>query len=234
MPCPSCGGTVRLTLAPGFFECRSARVWETPSPIHPALGHTTNQATCGMRYQEGQQATTVECVLCGLFAVGRCRTCSDPVCGVHAQAGPAGVECSTCHGRRRDQAATTARLEAAAEAEATQRREDELPIREYLRSLGFEAECRRPATGADVAWKLIMRGTRGVSRDGCWVIRMNGPFMTRAGALVDCTEISTVFRKPHQRHTERLPPTHLYTGAEVTAMLKHARESQRNADSMGS
>jgi hypothetical protein len=89
--CPTCGGTRRRTLAPGFFECQSpvTVVQRGPGFGPPPTGQfgpatIMSSTTCGIRYQEGGTVSGVMLCSsnCGRFSVGLCAHCGQPVCGI--------------------------------------------------------------------------------------------------------------------------------------------------------
>ncbi|MEV0719892.1 hypothetical protein [Asanoa sp. NPDC050611] len=99
--CPQCGGTQRLLLAPGFWECT------TYGPGHgPTATMTGGTAVvspgrvCGHRYQEATGAVPPVSCGCGLFAVGTCLDCGEPKCGAHAILGDR-MSCTSCVAARR-------------------------------------------------------------------------------------------------------------------------------------
>lgn len=97
MACPTCGGTNRSLIAPGYYQCRSIIRWSTRTWV-PAPGYlpgpgvpmapidTWHERACTDQYQEGD-AVTAQLPLCACFtyAVGICADCKNPVCGVHSE-----------------------------------------------------------------------------------------------------------------------------------------------------
>lgn len=86
MACPSCGGTDRRAIAPGYWECTSLVESSYPTGLHPSgkFGpvHETVASSCGRRYQEGGgRALTTICQTCTVFAIGVCAECGVPQCG---------------------------------------------------------------------------------------------------------------------------------------------------------
>lgn len=98
--CPSCNGTTREPIAPGFWQCttlvwRDATSWGPAPGTPPQLGIMgpvpgAVQGPCGTQYHEatgrekGGVATQGTCA-CGIFAIGQCGQCGRPVCGVHGK-----------------------------------------------------------------------------------------------------------------------------------------------------
>lgn len=86
MPCPSCGGTARNEIAPGYFHCVSDRM-----EVHPTGGFDGRpipvSVECGIYYQEVQGSGVPGQPICdcGTFAVRRCVRCSQPLCGTHGK-----------------------------------------------------------------------------------------------------------------------------------------------------
>ena len=90
MACPSCGGTERTAIAPGYFECTTPGIttWVDMVPDGRGGARPLEQSStqpCGERYQEGvppmAHGDTCEC---GTFAIGNCQECGTPVCGDHS------------------------------------------------------------------------------------------------------------------------------------------------------
>lgn len=172
MPCPSCGGTARVAIAPGYWECTSSVVrdeiakpvgYDQPIPV-------PTRASCGTRYQEGPVAGTESCK-CGVFAIGRCQSCGAPVCGVHGELVGDKLECAGCRERRENGArAGRARAEAEARRERDDRHEQLVAsVRdaagEAARSLGG----RRRLQLVRVAGRGVMTGGMGGSSAVHWL-----------------------------------------------------------------
>jgi hypothetical protein len=93
MPCPTCGGTAREPIAPGYWRCASTRIVQVevggPGLTDPRLGppviRVPREVICGTRYAEGNgsEMTGSTCA-CGTFAIGMCAKCQTPVCGDHS------------------------------------------------------------------------------------------------------------------------------------------------------
>jgi hypothetical protein len=86
MACPTCGGSQRRALAPGIWVCESpvTELFQMPRPFD-LVGPTpvgASTRTCGVRYQEGPTVTgeAPPTCACGIFAVGACTECGQPVC----------------------------------------------------------------------------------------------------------------------------------------------------------
>lgn len=123
MVCPSCNGSERRAIAPGFWECTSTitdevRVgdeWQPAGPggqmvpVAPRFEQT--ERPCGHRYQdaagvseEGQYASGPQtCGLCTVFAIGLCAECRQPICGDHLAREADQAFCLGCVGRRKKQ-----------------------------------------------------------------------------------------------------------------------------------
>ena len=91
MSCPTCGGSDRDPIAPGFWVCTSPR-WVTdkiggPGLTDPRLGpgvlYKKRRIVCRTEYQEGNPGTSLLCA-CSTFAIGLCNECGKPVCGNHS------------------------------------------------------------------------------------------------------------------------------------------------------
>jgi hypothetical protein len=100
MPCPSCGGTRRNPIAPGYWECTTAiddpaivkSAWDVADPWRAA---TFPQRPCGHRYQDGPVVKSEPCQ-CGTYSIGRCGRCDEPVCGDHGTPHAGGLHCKRC------------------------------------------------------------------------------------------------------------------------------------------
>ena len=94
MACPTCGGSSREPIAPGFWRCTSPRTkaWETGGPglTNPLLagqpGVIRHEETvvCDAEYQEGPGGGGETCA-CGRDSIGICVECHARVCGLHSQ-----------------------------------------------------------------------------------------------------------------------------------------------------
>lgn len=95
MGCPSCGGSDRVPVAPGYWECRSLvaehRLGRVPD-LGSSMGATMPvddviRRPCGLRYHEATGGEPT--LLCewdqGTFAIGLCADCGKPVCGDHSR-----------------------------------------------------------------------------------------------------------------------------------------------------
>lgn len=89
MSCPSCGGTDREPIAPGWWRCTSRVTIAAPGPGlgAPPTGqfgpeHLEATAVCGRQYAErtGNEDHGPLCD-CGTFAIGICKECGRDVCG---------------------------------------------------------------------------------------------------------------------------------------------------------
>jgi hypothetical protein len=117
MSCPSCAGTSRTLLAPGFYRCTSLVTTRTGGPgltdarLGPPVIDTTTE--CGREYQEGQSSGAALICSCGTFAIGVCAEAGEPVCGTHS---------ALLHGRRLCSGCWHAEERRRAEAEAEEGR----------------------------------------------------------------------------------------------------------------
>jgi hypothetical protein len=135
--CPSCGGTNRRLLAPGFYQCESqiesvVLDWAPAPGMIPGPGvpmvpiPSSLYRVCGNRYQEGSPIGNAPSCRCGMFAVGRCATCGLAVCGKDGEFVEGYLMC-----RAHAAESTKARAEAARplQQEATKRARDESLVR---------------------------------------------------------------------------------------------------------
>lgn len=224
MPCPSCGASApRGLIAPGFFECHALVGAVVPNPIHPRFGPGHTLVTCGTRYQDSdpQAGALGLCYVCtSILAVGLCSGCRRPVDGTHAVVTHAGLECAECRkaaaARSAAEAAEAARVAAARQAEMLAA----MPIVEYLRAVlnGQVSVSDRRATGAEIADAVACPGSP--SYDGRGGVSLGQPqpgvdrVLRRDGALVEVKRGS--WRRPQTLNI----PTHAYSAAEVTQMLR--------------
>lgn len=83
--CPRCGGSDRIELAVGFFECTSAVVVGEVPPGVAGPAPVTQWGRCGYRYQEAPKVVVPSCHVdgCGMFSVGACVECGRAICGRH-------------------------------------------------------------------------------------------------------------------------------------------------------
>lgn|SRR5579862_5695918 len=119
MACPSCGGSDRISVAPGFWECCSQlaerRPGRVPDPMGPA-GATMPitdiiYRTCGVRYHEAAGSGVTLLCECSTFAIGVCGECMKPVCGDHSRLLD-GQRLCISHVRAKEEAAAKAAREA--------------------------------------------------------------------------------------------------------------------------
>jgi hypothetical protein len=180
MPCPSCGGTAREAIAPGWWRCLSTVTFSGPGPGAGAppggrFGPATvsSSSVCGNTYAEageGSPMNTATCS-CGTFAIGICTECGEPVCG----------NCSVVSGGKRihrtlarKRAAAQADLAAQAtrvteEAREREREEDEAAlqaVKDRVFEIGRELGRRR----APGSVKVRLRDKRGMSDKGPWTV----------------------------------------------------------------
>jgi hypothetical protein len=92
MGCPSCGGSDRILVAPGYWECRSLVEEHRAGLVPDGMGGTRPvtdviRRPCELRYH--QAAGGGPTLLCewdqGTFAIGLCADCGKPVCGDHSR-----------------------------------------------------------------------------------------------------------------------------------------------------
>lgn len=110
--CPTCGGTSSRALAPNYVECTS-QVLRNVIPAG-AQGNPVDvplYGSCGHRFQTGPSPAGAAQCTCGMFAVGRCTTCDQPLCGDHVDRYAGQVMCEAhaaalrTSDRRRDEQA---------------------------------------------------------------------------------------------------------------------------------
>jgi hypothetical protein len=116
--CPSCGGTERVPIAAGYWECKTSveerRLGVIPDPMG-APGATRPVADvvyrpCGVRYHEGSGVVTATCA-CGTFGIGVCVECGKVICGDHSRMN-GGQRLCIEHCRVRDETAALAAAQA--------------------------------------------------------------------------------------------------------------------------
>ena len=103
MSCPSCGGTRREAIAPGYWRCTSQVTLMAPGPGpygKPGPPEIAVARECGAAYQEGARVATGQMCECSTFAVGVCGDCGTPVCGTHSLMRGDIRVCRTCAARR--------------------------------------------------------------------------------------------------------------------------------------
>jgi hypothetical protein len=89
MTCPLCGGDARSPIAPGYWRCANLVEEEelagTAGAVDPWLRPTVirSMRECGNEYAEGTGMPGPICA-CGTFAIGLCKECSRPICGIHS------------------------------------------------------------------------------------------------------------------------------------------------------
>jgi hypothetical protein len=115
--CPSCGGAEASILAPGYFECTTVNLANVvPAGAQGNLTDVPIYVKCGHRYQGGPVMAGVPQCWCGMYAVGACKECREPLCGQHFLIRSEVVYCSK-DAANLDQAAADA-MQAAADAKA--------------------------------------------------------------------------------------------------------------------
>lgn len=158
MPCPSCGGTVREQIAPGYWRCLTQQVTRYPGPGvpgHPEMGpeHLHHVSVCGRTYQEGAPAAGAAQCFCGTFAIGTCAECQADVCGDHSALVGDRRLCHACATQlRKDEATKSAETQ---EEVLASRRTREIAS---LRAIADPAErlvatvvwCESPTSGASL------------------------------------------------------------------------------------
>lgn len=131
MHCPVCGGDRRDPVAPGYWRCASVvteTAWTTgPDPRYPpSMGvmgpiPTEVQRICGHEYHEANPGDDAmgdrESCSCGIFAIGRCAECQQPLCGRHGADRKQRFVCQRCRVRLDEEDAAAA-AQAAAEQDA--------------------------------------------------------------------------------------------------------------------
>lgn len=128
MACPSCSGTQREPIAPGYWRCTSqvAHTTVVGVPVDPADPRSemrpleqVSHSPCGYAYQErdGRMASAQLC-RCGMFAIGSCSQCGTFTCGVHGRLAGERFLCSehaaAAEHARQEQQRSEARAQAAA------------------------------------------------------------------------------------------------------------------------
>lgn len=159
--CPRCGGIERRILTPNFFECTS-QVLTGVVPRSPQ-GNPTEipvYGVCGHQYQEGAAAASggTKCS-CGIFAVGECAQCGEPLCGQHGAHYYGGEFLCYEHGsaakRReaedREKAAQAASLRSRQELDEAKEAVERETASRYAAAPGFPTA---PATGHELAGAL--------------------------------------------------------------------------------
>ena len=134
MSCPSCGGSRRKAIAPGWWQCSSEVISESPGPGRgaPQTGEfgpdaLISASRCGNVYAEAsapKELPAVPSCSCGTFAIGICVKCGEPVCGICSGVYSGNREHHLhVEERARAKAQTAAALEKAREDEERSRRE---------------------------------------------------------------------------------------------------------------
>src|SRR3954454_6481660 len=134
MACPRCGGTQRIAVAPGYWECTKL-VEEFGRPPGYTRPIPVRSHPCGHRYHEG--SGVAESCACGTFAIGHCQRCGKAVCGDHSGL-LAGVRlCTHCFRAQaeKEQRAT----EAAKAAQEAERQRERASLIEELEAAAGEA-----------------------------------------------------------------------------------------------
>lgn len=136
MACPTCGGTERRPIAPGFWECASLIYQQIPTGAHPSgqfgPAFATVATTCGRRYHEGGGGSSTSlCQTCTVFAIGVCADCRIPQCGNCGLHFRGTFLCKSCLTARRaaERAAEKEAAEAAAAAAARAKADGEATVR---------------------------------------------------------------------------------------------------------
>jgi hypothetical protein len=110
--CPRCGGLDRREIAPGDYECLTLATVGMVSPQASGLNVPAPvQRLCGYRYQVPVSSVTCHC---GMYSIGRCAACGEPVCGLHATQTKGQLLCLDCNAANQKTAQEVARLEAVA------------------------------------------------------------------------------------------------------------------------
>lgn len=109
MSCPTCSGTTRSPIAPGYWQCQSLREVRHQGPgfhdITKGPPVVIEHLPCGTRYHDGPPADSAAECSCGTFAIGRCAECRQPVCGLHSGYDDGQLLCLTHLEERRTRAA---------------------------------------------------------------------------------------------------------------------------------
>lgn len=96
-PCPRCGGTERAQLAEGYFQCTSRVVVGEVPPGVAGPAPVTRWGECGFRFQESPRTEVPLCHVegCGMYSVGVCVACRQPICGAHMRQADGRTLCPT-------------------------------------------------------------------------------------------------------------------------------------------
>jgi hypothetical protein len=71
-------------LAPGYFECRGEVLYNVvPAGIQGNPVDVPLYRVCGFKHQDGSGPRGTEQCSCGMYSVGACTRCGDPLCGNH-------------------------------------------------------------------------------------------------------------------------------------------------------
>ncbi|SDN41647.1 hypothetical protein [Geodermatophilus sp. DSM 45219] len=89
MACPTCHGTTRTEISPGYWRCDSKITIEREGPgfQRPGSGPPVLYDTrvCGQRYVEASTTpANLGLCRCNTGAIGYCSECQRPVCGSHS------------------------------------------------------------------------------------------------------------------------------------------------------
>lgn len=130
--------------------------------FRPVATAVAEERACGHDYQDGPPTDTTLSCDCGYFAVGRCKECARPVCGVHSALRSDRLLCR--EHLRADDAARAAAAEAQARARAEQeaREAADRAARDSAAVAAAEAEMRA-GTHACVWLTCSRRGRRTVA-----------------------------------------------------------------------
>lgn len=99
MACPSCSGTQREPIAPGYWRCTSLIARKSVVDVHPypelrdvlpiqglPAIEQVSYSPCGYAYPEGDGSmSSAQPCRCGLFSIGACARCGILACGAHGR-----------------------------------------------------------------------------------------------------------------------------------------------------
>ena len=143
--CPRCGGSDTLQITPGLYECRSA----TPVGVippggvgNPGYAEKVVVGLCGHQFQVAVAAAVDHCG-CGRQAIGRCRDCDSPLCGIHGTT-RGDLLCANC---------AAARVDAERQRNEARAQEADMERAENLES----GDARKIAEGAAAIEQLVDR-----------------------------------------------------------------------------
>jgi hypothetical protein len=101
-------------LAPGYFECQGEVLYNlVPAGMQGNPVDVPLYRVCGFKHQDGSGPRGTEQCSCGMYSVGACTRCGEPLCGDHLRYGEGKLLCPR----------HSAEVERAATARAAEQRE---------------------------------------------------------------------------------------------------------------